>query len=182
MIQSLGLYFLKVPASFQQHLPKRFCVINHQVQVGYKNWRMSHWVHRRFCLRLYILYLNEFHLNVQHGLTDVTNNIHIHIISVKSWVLSYSPRNGPLFTVCGAAPGFVSGWHHHHSLSLCELQCLSGVLLWWNVVIYFHGVPSFPLPASSTSTSLSDCLHRMPFNSPQTIGLNFFFSVEGLDM
>lgn len=84
-----------------------------------------------------------------------------------------------LFTACGAAPVFVSGWHHCHSLSLCELQCLSGVLLWWNVVIYFCDVPSFPLPASSASTSLSDCLHRMPFNSPQSIALNVFYSAEG---
>lgn len=78
-----------------------------------------------------------------------------------------------------AALRFVSGWHHHHSLTLCQLQCLWGVLLWWKAVIYFHGVPSLPLLASSTSTSLSDCLHRIPFNNPQTIALNYFYSVEG---
>lgn len=102
-----------------------------------------------------------------------------HIAVNSPWELSWSLRSWS-FIHCGAAPGFVSRWHHHHSLSLCELQCLSGVLLWLNVVIYFHGVPSFPLPALSTSTSLSDCLHRMPFNSPQTIGLNFLCSTEGL--
>lgn len=105
--------------------------------------------------------------------------IHIHILQWSlHGELSWSLRSWS-FIHCGAAPGFVSGWHHHHSLPLCELQCLSGVLLWWNVVIYFHGVPSFPLPASSTSTSLSDCQHRMPFNSPQTIGLNFLCSSAG---
>lgn len=50
--------------------------------------------------------------------------------------------------------------------------------LFWDVVISFHGVSSFPLPASSISTSLINCLHRLPFNSPQTIALNFFYSVD----
>lgn len=46
-----------------------------------------------------------------------------------------------------------------------------------DVVIYFHGVSSFPLLVSSISTSLIDCLHRIPFNSPQTIALDLFYSV-----
>ena len=134
------------------------------------------------------------------GLMEIThpNEFYLNVYGLPLWVIisisTYSSKISmgaviervqdvdPLFTVCGGAPGFVSGWHHHHRLSLCELRCLSGVLLWRNVVIYFDGVPFFPLLASSASTSLSDCLHRMPFNSPQTMGLNFFYSAEGLDM
>lgn len=108
-------------------------------------------------------------------------NVYIHILeqswSVRSWSLLH----------CGAVPGYCFRMTSSPlspslslSLSLCELWSLSGVLLWWNAVPYFHGVPSFPLPASSASTSLSDGLHRMPFNSPLTIGPNFLCSAKGL--
>lgn len=89
----------------------------------------------------------------------------------------------PLCVVCGDALGFVLRWHHYHglslSLSLCELHFLSEVILWWNGVIYFHGVSCFPLPVSSLPLHLVIAYTEYLSTVPRQIALNFFCSTEG---